>query len=97
MNINTAHEYSIQLLGSRSIIYTNLILVFFLLGILKVLIGQVSTGKKKLTIEHLSPVAIKPRKSNTIYSLYSICNTINLEAFHLPLGPELPSNCGTQI
>lgn len=34
---------------------------------------------------------------NTINSLYYIFNTINLEAFHLTLGPELPSNCVTQI
>lgn len=69
---------------------------FFLLGNLKVLLGQGST-EKKLTIEQLSSVAVKPMNYNTINLLYDGFNAINLEAFHLTLGPVLPSNCVTQI
>lgn len=43
--------------------------VFSLFGILKVLIGQVATGeKKKLTVERLSTIAVKPMNDITINS-----------------------------
>lgn len=70
--------------------------IFFLLGVLKVLIVQVS-AEEKLTTEWLSTVAVKAMNYNTINPLYYICNTINLEAFHLTSGPVLPSNSITQI
>ena len=78
MNINTVHEYSIQLPGSGSIIYTNLMCFFFLPDILKVLIDQVST-EGKLTIEWLSAASVKAMDYNSFYSVF---NTINLEVFH---------------